>query len=445
MPVPAYGRRGTPWKEEKMGPRALAFAVRRRGLLLLLWPLLLALPALLAAQDAPPAEEGAPAAAQADTSPLSAHVSFTQFVQGPASGGRQREADYAGRIDVNAKVDTRLMGLWAGGAIQAKLATRYGESASGDAGVLSPVNTALIDPAASGTATALIALNYSQVFPFGKTPGNLVIAGLGKYSTVDLPTEAFQAGSGITRFMNVSLIAPLTEARNIPSVTLGATLAVVVRGEPVFSLAVFDPQSSQTTSGLGNLFGNGVTVAPGITLPTRFLGLPGHQQLRGSYSSQRVTAFDQIPRLILPIPSDTTAIAKEHGSWAVTWSADQYFSASKELPRTGWGVFWQLSFADRKTSPVSILASLGLGGTSPIRGRTEDFWGIGGAWNQLSGDFTRVFRPLVELRDEWELEAFYNLALAPWMRLTADLQVAHHSFPHVDTVVLPGVRLHLAF
>jgi carbohydrate-selective porin OprB len=27
------------------------------------------------------------------------------------------------------------------------------------------------------------------------------------------------------------------------------------------------------------------------------------------------------------------------------------------------------------------------------------------------------------LRDEWGFEAFYNIALTPWMRLTPDLQV----------------------
>lgn len=380
-----------------------------------------------------------------DSSPLQAHVNFTQFLQGPIAGGVGNDADYGGRIDIDAKIDTHLLGLWEGGSLVAKLATRYGQSASRDAGVLSPVNTALIDPAGSGTATGLITLNYQQIVPWRSNPGDLLVFAIGKFYTIDLPIETFLAGSGITRFMNVSFIAPLTEARNIPTVTVGATAAMLIGGQPVASLAIFDPQSSQTTSGLGDLFDNGVTIAPAVILPTQFFGRPGHQQLRGSWSSQRTISFADLPRIIIPIPDDTTDFDRESGSWSLTWSADQFIKVLPGPPLTGWGAFWQVGLANESTSPVSAFVSVGFGGNSPISRRVDDFWGIGYAWNHLSPDFTEVFEPVLDLRDEHVFELFYNWKALPFFRLTGDLQVVRSGRPNVDTALVPGLRGQLTF
>jgi carbohydrate-selective porin OprB len=391
-------------------------------------------PPVVRAQDAPQ-----------DSSPLQAHVSFTQFLQGPIVGGLNNDASYGGRIDIDAKLDTHLLGLWEGGALVAKLATRYGDSASPDAGVISPVNTQLIDPDNNGTSTALITLNYQQLVPWRDRPGDLLAFAIGKFYTIDLPTEVFEAGSGVTRFMNVSFIAPLTEARNVPSVTVGATAAVLMGGQPVFTLALFDPRSSQRTSGLNDLFGDGITLVPAVIVPTKFFDRPGHQQLRATWSSQRTIAFAEIPRIIIPVPDDTTGFDRERGSWSLTWSADQFIRALPGPPLTGWGVFWQLGLANQKTSPVSAFAAVGFGGNSPISRRVEDFWGIGYAWNHISPELSDVFEPLVDLRDEHVVELFYNWKALPFFRLTADLQVVRPTRPRADTAVLPGLRGQLTF
>lgn len=43
------------------------------------------------------------------------------------------------------------------------------------------------------------------------------------------------------------------------------------------------------------------------------------------------------------------------------------------------------------------------------------------------------------------MEAFYNLALAPWLRLTADLQVIWPFRARVEIAIVPGARLELVF
>jgi porin len=403
-------------------------------------------PALLAATLCAPGTAGAqqPAPAARDTSPFSTEISFGQFVQGVAAGGVERAAEYGGKLEVVLKVDTRRLGLWAGGTLEAKAATRYGETATSLAGAAIPINTALIDPAAEGTVTALTALNLTQLFPFGSKPGSAVALALGRFSTLDLVPD----GTGMTGFMNVAQIAPTHEARNVPLVTTGATLAVILGGAPVATLMVIDSKGSSTTSGLGDLFADGVTVSPALVLPTRFFGRPGHQGLRATWSSQEIAPFDEIPRLpdiLAALRADTpVTVERESGGWSLTYTADQYFKMRPGPPRTGWRLFWQAGVADQETNPIDRYFNVGIGGNGPF-GRELDNFGVAWAYTGFGGDFKELFEPLVRLRDEQAIEAFYNLAATPWLRLTFDVQVVRPFRPRVDTAVIPGFRGVLTF
>lgn len=432
--------------ESAPAPRPRSARARRAAAALVPAFALLCAPAAARAQGAAPDSARAPGAAapapapEAKPGPLSAEVLFGQFVQGPVSGGVERAAAYGGRLDVEVKVDTRGLGLWSGGTLEAKAATRYGDAATGFVGAAIPVNTALIDPAASGTVTSVVALNYTQLFPFGK-PGSAVAVAVGRFSTFELVPD----GTGLTGFMNVGQIAPTHEARNVPAVTLGASLAVVLGGEPVATLLVVDSKSSQVTSGLGELFENGVTVSPSVIVPTRFFGKAGHQGLRATWSSQEITPFDEIPRLLFPRPDTPLAVERESGGWSLTYTADQYLAEKPGPPRTGWRLYWQAGVADERTNPIDRYFNVGVGGNSPFRGRGGDTFGVGWAYTGFGDDFKDLFDPLVRLRDEQALEAFYSVAATPWLKLTFDLQVVRPFRPRVDTAVVPGARLLLVF
>ena len=208
-------------------------------------------------------------------------------------------------------------------------AMRCGGSASTLTGSILPVNTRLVNPADDGTVARVIAINYTQVFPLLK-PGDLISVSLGKFDVLDLVADTFMGGEGLTKFMNLAWNARPQNGVNIPPVTIGVRMALVKGGEPFITFAIYDPQSSQTVSGLENCFGNGVTLVPGITFRTRFLERAGHQGVSATFSNQELTPFSQIPPLILP-PPDVTAAA-ERGSWPVNYAVDQYLSDS-------WGVF----------------------------------------------------------------------------------------------------------
>ena len=85
------------------------------------------------------------------------------------------------------------------------------------------------------------------------------------------------------------------------------------------------------------------------------------------------------------------------------------------------------------------------GGTSPFSGRTQDSAGLAFGYMALSDDLADVLDPLLEIRDEWEAELYYQLALESWCVLTADLQLVRPFQDDVDVTLVPGARLQLVF
>jgi porin len=68
---------------------------------------------------------------------------------------------------------------------------------------------------------------------------------------------------------------------------------------------------------------------------------------------------------------------------------------------------------------------IGIGGFSPISGRSADRFGIGAFYYGYSENLKppQGLSPLLNIGDEYGLEVFYNYAVTKWFRLTADLQV----------------------
>jgi porin len=361
--------------------------------------------------------------------------SWTQFYQAVVGGGLQRGGEYGGKITLRASFDTGRLKFWPNGTFNLLVATRYGDSAAPLTGSILTVNSGLVNPAASGTVTALIALYYTHLFPLGK-PGDLISVSLGKYDTLDLVPEPFLGGEGITKFMNIAWNARPQNGLNVPPVTIGTRLAWVKGGEPFVTFNILDPQSSQTTSGLEHPFSKGVTLVPGITFPARFKGRPGHQGFGATWSSQKLVPFQQIPLLILP-PQGGSA-EPQRGSWSFTYSADQYLAEK-------WGMFWQVGVADASNNALARYFTIGIAGTSPFKGRERDAFGIAYAYTGVSSDLKDVTEPLVRLRDEQGFEIFYRYAITPWLRLTGDFQMVHPTRPRADTAIVPGLRLQIIF
>ena len=68
--------------------------------------------------------------------------------------------------------------------------------------------------------------------------------------------------------------------------------------------------------------------------------------------------------------------------------------------------------------------SLGIGGKGVIPTRERDRYGFGFYYIDVNNpELQGLFRNVKLLRDEYGFEAFYNVAITPWLMLTPDIQV----------------------
>lgn len=117
--------------------------------------------------------------------------------------------------------------------------------------------------------------------------------------------------------------------------------------------------------------------------------------------------------------------------------------------RDGWGLFSQISFADRATSPITVFFDIGLGGNGAFAARPRDEFGVAYAYTDLSEDLKENLN-LVTLggrpvRSEHQVEFFYNMHVLRWLQLTGDVQIIRPTRSAADTAIVPGLRLRLVF
>ena len=369
---------------------------------------------------------------------ITVDVSTTQFYQGVSSGGLERSFPYGGRNDYFLTLDGEKLGLWKGFAVKLQGETRYGESANFITGALSPVNEYLLVPDSEGVASGLTGFKFTQAL----SENMLLVAG--KINLLDEVKQPLTGAHGLEGFLNLSLIFNPILARTLPYSAFGAGATYLQDGEPVFTLSVFDTRDASTTSVFDDLFTGGVVIFGTALLPTKFFGLPGHQGAEGVYSSGRYTNIDKSPYLD-PLGGLVFPGAPQAGSWALAYLFDQAVWVSPDDPKRMWGLFGKLGISDGDPNPVRWNAGGGVGGASPIPGRTRDTFGVGFYHVGISGVLKRIAMPLTPLRNEQGLELYYNARVTPWFQFTPDLQIIEPFQKDVDTAIVVGFRAKLDF
>jgi porin len=371
--------------------------------------------------------------------------SLTQFYQGVSSGGTGTSSEYNGTAQAKLTFDFGKLAGWKFWSAEIKAETRFGGPLITSTGTISPVNTAAIVPGSDGTVFSVSAVNFTRLFPLNLKEGKLFAVSFGRYNLLDLLDEDFFAGGGTERFLNMAQIGPLTVLRQVPLITNAVSLAYIRGGEPFITLAVMDPNDHSLDPGLSDLFADGVTFAPGITLPAKYFGKTAKHSFGAAITTKAYTPFDAIHQAIIPGPP-INPVEPQRGSWSLNYTFRQ--SVVERAARDGWGFFGQLSFADQATSPVTTFFDVGLGGNGLIRSRQRDEFGVSYAYTDMS-DVLKDNLDLLplggRLQVEHQLEMFYNLHLTPWLQLTGDLQVLHPNRPAADTAVVPAVRLKVVF
>ncbi len=373
----------------------------------------------------------------------------TQFYQGIATGGDERQFRYGGKLDYLLNVDGGKLGLWNGLFVNLHAETRYGQSTNEIDGLIAPSNIPLNFPRPDSNITSITGLKITQAL------SEDFAVYLGKINTLDEYPLRYSPGLGTNKpgldgFMNTSLVFNPIAARTIPYAAAGVGTAILEKGEPLFTFTVFDPEE-RATKGLENLYARGVVLVPDLVLRGKVLGRPGVLNIGGTWSSAEYRSVDPAAYLniISQVLRDNLKLLKvapvESGSWSVYTNFYQSLWVDENDEKRSWGLFGQFGISDGNPNPIRFVANGGVGGRSMIPGRKFDTFGVGYFYLGLSNNFKAVTRPFTPQQDEYGVELFYNFAITPWARFTTDLQVARPSTIGLGTAIIPGIRFQMLF
>ncbi|WP_077406798.1 carbohydrate porin [Microbulbifer agarilyticus] len=370
---------------------------------------------------------------------------LTQFSQGITAGGGHKSWQYGGKGDLIINVDLAKAGLWRGLSLNAHQEWLYGEDANDpESGALFPFNTAMAFPRLGGGDQELT-LTLSQ--SFGERGG----ISIGKFNMLDAAAKKpLTGGGGLNTFLNTALAAPIT---GVTPPYLFGVIGKLKAEHAGFTLMVYDPRNAQDYDVIRHPFRDGTTTSLSVTFPVTISGQKAFYGVRGVYSSKQGLDLATIPALI-DLPEAAESILTKDGYWYLSTRVQQYLYHYPESPDIGWGLFAEGAISDGNPNPLKWHFIAGLGGQGLFPSRTQDHWGIGYFKYGLSDDLVRglakvgasmPFDPTFFIEDEEGLEAFYNLFVTPWLRITADLQRVHPHETSRDNATVGAVRVQLRF
>jgi len=354
-------------------------------------------------------------------------MSLTQAAQGIVHGGKDTGWQYSGgRGDIIVNLDSQKLGLWPGGFLNLEAegnfipADNLLKSINGRTGGLMFVNTSQINPTPAGDNFNLPALNFTQFLSpyFGLT--------VGKYATLTSTSgdmNEFAHGKGDSQFMNLALNANPIILTTVPYSTLGTGIIALPTKDPhqaIVSFLVLSSTGKASTSGFDDLDGNNLTFIGEGRVTTNFFGLTGHQLFGAAFSNRNFSSIDQNARFIF----ENGAFEEKKGSWNIHYNFDQYLYEPKKGSGEGIGVFGRFGASDGNPNFMRYFYSLGVAGKGVIPNRHNDRYGLGFYYiDANSPKLQGLFQKTRLLRDEYGFEAFYNIAITPWLHLTPDIQV----------------------
>ena len=366
-------------------------------------------------------------------------VAWSQFYQGLVRGGGDKAWQYGGKTDITANIDlTRLLGIWPGLSVNIHQEFLYGKdvNSQGD-GTFLPVNTALAFPRLGGSEGETSVVVAQKL-------GHRASISFGKFNMLDPASRTpLLGGGGVDTFMHVGVAAPVSGVT--PPYLLGGLLSLPTRPAN-FALMVYDPRNAQDDDVLRNPFSEGVTFSVSASIPVTIGGLRGFQNLRGVYSTDEGVDLRDIPQLALP-PALRDGVGTRQGYYYASYSFQQFVWQSPDDPNKGFGPFAEFALSEGNPNPFLGHFFFGIGGNSFLNGRIDDRWGIVYFNYRLSDSLRRAARRDLgfQLEDEQGVEAYYNLAVTPWFRVTGNVEVVNPFPGNKETAIFAGLRTQMKF
>jgi porin len=363
-----------------------------------------------------------------------------QVYQGTLDGGLDKGWNYGGRDDVTINFDTQKMGLWPGGFLTLEGENHFGEFVGArQTGSLLPADMNALFPEPGTNSYEMPALWYAQ---FIAPQAGFYIGKIATITNDSGDANAFAHGKGAEGFLNLNFCFNPIMAATVPYSPLGAGAIILPTSDPkefIINIAAVDTQGNAGTTGFNTVFKGGTTYLGEARYTTHFFHLTGHQLLGGAYSDQLYTNLNQnLRNIIIPgLPTQTHS-----GSYAVYYNFDQYVYQPDENVDRGLGLFARVGNSDGVANPMHWTFSGGIGGKGLIPGRKLDQFGLG--YYYIVAAEAKSLQTL-NFQDSQGFEAYYEIALTPWLHLTPDVQVLKASQQRVDTATVLGARLEMKF
>ena len=389
-------------------------------------------------------------------------MSLTQTAMSVISGGKNTGWEYAGRGDLTLNIDTQKLGLWPGGFFTVEVEGNYNRSINLDPGSISPVNTNQIFPMTGHQEVNLPNVSFMQFF------SHYAGVYVGKVATLTSTAgdmNEFAHGKGDTQFFNTAFNINPALLVTVPYSTLGAGVIILPTKNPseaIITLNALDGSGTSESSGFDTVFESNTVYTIEGRMKTNFFGMTGHQLAGATYSTKQFTSLEQDSLLLLKglVQNGTLNTEKKEHSWAAYYNFDQYLYEPKK--GQGIGIFGRFGISDGNPNPIHHFYSIGISGNGIVPGRPLDSMGLGYYYMDISNPkLTGIFIDKEFLRDEYGVEAYYNFAITPWMKLTPDIQfirpaqkdkasVASIIPPvinttSIDTATVVGLRLQVIF
>ncbi len=349
-------------------------------------------------------------------------------------GGRRDDLDFGGRADAFFHLNTGKAGLWEGGGFHVHVESRFGEAADRPlprSGGLWPVNTGAALPLGDSDDIVASSIYYTHLL------GKETVLMLGKINAVDLlASDPFFGGWARDRFEHIAFVAPPSGV--VPPTIMGGVL--VHKMDPIsLTFMVFDPNDRTDDYWVDGLFDDGFNISLGATWAGGIAGRSSSIGLTGTYSTKDGADLSE---LLLPASLKTS---DKDGSFNIALSFSHLILEGQGSPGKGLGIYGKAAIADGNPNPIEASFSGGIAAHGIVPGRPDDVFGIGYYYYDLSDDLEDSLDLILDVDHEQGVELFYNLAITPWLRVTADLQWIDPANGDFNHAVIGSLRTTIFF
>jgi hypothetical protein len=326
--------------------------------------------------------------------------------------------------------------------------SRFGSDINAAAGPFTLPNAGMLMPLPGEYhGTDITGLTASQFLPLpGHHLGNVA---LGKFDLIDTLTGLFPwIAYGQEGFMNVNAMFPVLPTFGaVRGLSLYGGSALLINSNykmPQTGFMALGTENVSTSWDIESSFDDGVLL---LGFHRFIWGAPtdkiGHFTLLGYGSTKEQASND--PHDFVFIPGQGIASTQQEKPWGVAGFLYQDFWHAEGHPhrKAHFVIGGSGGPEDPQFVQWSVFGNVEASGL--IEGRPADRMGVAAWYSGLSGTFTDLVSPAVDLQDTWGVELYYNGAINKWFHLSPDIQLAQNALEADDFAVILGLRAVLDF